>query len=182
MTPNPLIYSITLNENTSIAQVVSFQPTEQINISFGAPQGLTGGQGIQGVQGIQGIPGLVNRGSYTASTVYGVGDIVSYLGSSYSSRVANNTSQAPPSFPAAWTLLASKGDQGIQGVGANTTYVYSQGSSSSLWNIHHNLNRYPSVVVVDSENRVNYGDVVYVDQNSLTIGFNYAFAGSAFLN
>jgi len=70
-------------------------------------------------------------------------------------------------------------DPGTLGNDLNYTHVQ---SSSALWTIPHNLGKIPSVTVIDgSGNRV-HGDVNYVDLNNLTITFNTAFAGTAYLN
>jgi hypothetical protein len=70
-------------------------------------------------------------------------------------------------------------DAGLLGVDLNYTHVQ---TSSSSWVIAHNLGKIPSVTVQDgSGNRV-HGDVTYTDLNNLTITFNIAFAGTAYLN
>lgn len=61
-------------------------------------------------------------------------------------------------------------------------YVHEQVVSSSIWTITHNLKYYPSVTVVDTANSVVHGDVHYIDENTLTISFNGAFSGKAYLN
>lgn len=61
-------------------------------------------------------------------------------------------------------------------------YVYEQGEASDTWSITHNLNRHPSVTVVDSADTVVVGYVTYLDDNSLEIKFNGAFKGKAYLN
>ena len=68
---------------------------------------------------------------------------------------------------------------GTLGVDLNYTHVQ---ASSSTWVIAHSLGKIPSVTVIDSSgNKVN-GDVAYTDLNNLTISFNTAFAGTAYLN
>lgn len=68
---------------------------------------------------------------------------------------------------------------GTLGVDLNYTHVQ---ASSSTWVIAHSLGKIPSVTVIDSSgNKVN-GDVTYTDLNNLTISFNTAFAGTAYLN
>lgn len=67
------------------------------------------------------------------------------------------------------------------------TYTHVQSSSSNTWTINHNLNRNPSVTVVDSANTVVVGTVVYNSNNQLTITFfangnPSAFEGKAYLN
>ena len=61
-------------------------------------------------------------------------------------------------------------------------YVYEQGIASDTWTITHNLNRHPSVTVVDSGDTVVIGYITYLDDNSLEIKFNGAFKGKAYLN
>jgi len=62
------------------------------------------------------------------------------------------------------------------------TYTHSQTSTSATWTITHNLNKFPSVSVVDTANSNGFGDVTYNSANQLTITFSGAFAGKAFLN
>jgi hypothetical protein len=68
------------------------------------------------------------------------------------------------------------------GESVDKTFIYTQSSASSVWNITHNLNKYPSVSVVDTANTVVYGDVNYINENELTITFTNTFSGKAFLN
>ena len=67
------------------------------------------------------------------------------------------------------------------------TYTHNQSSVSNTWTITHNLNRFPSVTVVDSGNTVVEGTVVYNSNKQLTITFfsagsPLAFSGKAYLN
>lgn len=62
------------------------------------------------------------------------------------------------------------------------TYVYNQMTAAAVWNINHNLGRYPSVSVVDSAGSVAVGETVYVDANNITITFQSQFSGTAYLN
>ena len=67
------------------------------------------------------------------------------------------------------------------------TYTHNQSSVSNTWTITHNLNRFPSVTVIDSTNTVVIGTVVYNSANQLTITFfqagsALAFSGKAYLN
>jgi hypothetical protein len=68
---------------------------------------------------------------------------------------------------------------GLAGVG---TYVFHQGVADTVWTIQHNLGKFPSVSVVDSMNTIVIGAVTYIDNNNLTITFNAAMSGKAFLN
>ena len=67
------------------------------------------------------------------------------------------------------------------------TYTHNQSSTSDTWTITHNLNRFPSVTVIDSTNTVVIGTIVYNSANQLTITFfegrsALAFQGKAYLN
>ena len=61
-------------------------------------------------------------------------------------------------------------------------FLHEQGVSSSVWTINHELDKYASVVSVDSAGSVVIGDVNYIDSNNITITFNSAFSGEAYLN
>lgn len=61
-------------------------------------------------------------------------------------------------------------------------YVHKQLSSSDTWSICHNLDKFPSVSIVDSAGSIVIGEVIYVDSNNVTIKFNNGFAGVAYLN
>ena len=67
------------------------------------------------------------------------------------------------------------------------TYTHNQSSTSDTWVITHNLNRFPSVTVVDSANTIVQGTVVYNSNKQLTVTFfsngnSLAFQGKAYLN
>lgn len=66
--------------------------------------------------------------------------------------------------------------------GADKTYVHEQGIASDTWEIQHNLNKYPSVTLVDSANTQFEAQVVYNDKNNCTVYMNGATKGKAYLN
>ena len=61
----------------------------------------------------------------------------------------------------------------------SVTYTHTQISAQAVWQIAHNLNKYPSVTVVDSAGSVVVGDIRYIDRNNLTVTFTAGFAGKA---
>jgi len=70
---------------------------------------------------------------------------------------------------------------------AGKTYIHNQSSASATWTITHNLDKHPSITVVDSGETVVYGTVVYNSKNKVTITFRFkeaahAFSGKAYLN
>ena len=62
------------------------------------------------------------------------------------------------------------------------TFVHEQGRASNEWVIVHNLNKYPSVVVIDSSGNEVETAVEYNTKNKITIRLNASFSGKAFLN
>lgn len=67
-------------------------------------------------------------------------------------------------------------------IDADKTYVYTQSTPSAFWDIQHNLNKFPSVSVVNVNNILMYGDVKYTDANNLTVTFSAGFSGKAYMN
>ena len=67
-------------------------------------------------------------------------------------------------------------------ISGDKNFVFSQGTPASTWTITHDLNKFPSVSVVNSANEVVYGEIDYIDVNSLTVTFNGGFSGKAYLN
>lgn len=67
-------------------------------------------------------------------------------------------------------------------VDGDKTFVYTQRAPSATWQIQHNLNKYPSVSIVDSADSVVIGDVEYIDLNNLIVSFSSGFSGMAYLN
>lgn len=65
---------------------------------------------------------------------------------------------------------------------ARQNYIHNQIASSTMWEIEHNLKKFPSVSVIDSAGTVMIGDVSYIDENKLRITFSSAFSGKAILN
>jgi hypothetical protein len=70
----------------------------------------------------------------------------------------------------------------IDGVETDKNFVFTQGTASTVWNIQHDLNKFPSVSVVNNNNVLMYGETTYVDTNNLTINFSAGFSGKAYLN
>lgn len=62
------------------------------------------------------------------------------------------------------------------------SYEYVQLIPSSSWTINHNLNKIPSVTVLDSSNKVVIGEVQHSNLNTTIITFNAPFSGKAYFN
>jgi len=64
----------------------------------------------------------------------------------------------------------------------SAAFFYDQGLPAITWTIQHNLNKYPSCVVVDSGGTTVLGQIDFTDLNNLSITFIGAFSGTAYLN
>lgn len=149
-------------------------PDGVITIAQAGPQGPQGPTGSTGATGAQGPQG--NTGS-TGQT-----------GATGPQGAQGSTGQAGPQ--GAQGTQGAQGIQGIQGsIGpqgvpgsSHATFVFTQNQASATWQITHNLGAFPSVAIVDSANTVVYGEIDYIDNNSLTVSFVAAFGGKAYLN
>ena len=61
-------------------------------------------------------------------------------------------------------------------------YIHEQGIANNVWVIAHNLNKKPSITIVDGADNVVEGAEKYIDENTIEIYFNGAFKGKAYLN
>ena len=61
-------------------------------------------------------------------------------------------------------------------------YEHVQGVANATWNVAHNLNKFPSVMVIDSSDNEVIGDITYTDNNNLVITFTAIFSGKAYMN
>ena len=68
------------------------------------------------------------------------------------------------------------------GIKEDKTYVFSQAFATMEWNITHNLNKYPSVIVVDDNFVQVMAEIQYVNLNTVKIKFTQGFTGKVFLN
>lgn len=68
------------------------------------------------------------------------------------------------------------------GIEADKNFYFVQNEALDTWVIVHNLNKYPSVSVIDSSGSEVIGEVSYDSVNQITITFKGAFKGKATLN
>ena len=90
------------------------------------------------------------------------------------------------------TIIISKPDGSTKNLTVNAlkgtpTYSHNQSAASATWTITHNLNKFPSVTVIDSGDSVVQGEILYNSANQLTLTFyagggTSAFSGKAYLN
>jgi hypothetical protein len=62
------------------------------------------------------------------------------------------------------------------------TFVYEQGLASNEWVINHNLNKRPSIQLVDSSGKGFEAEKKYVNNNQVIIKLGSATTGKAYLN
>ena len=67
-------------------------------------------------------------------------------------------------------------------LGFRESDVFTQMVSSATWTIQHNLDKYPSVTVIDSAGTICVGEIQYISSNKLVLIFSSAFSGIAYLN
>ena len=68
------------------------------------------------------------------------------------------------------------------GGGFDKHYIHTQNNSSATWNVQHNLGKRPAVSITVSGGKQGFADVVYTDENSLTLNFSVAKSGYTYLN
>ena len=62
------------------------------------------------------------------------------------------------------------------------TFVFTQAAPATVWNILHNLGKFPSVSVINNNDIVINGEVTYIDNNNVQLNFSAGFTGKAYLN
>ena len=66
--------------------------------------------------------------------------------------------------------------------GSDKHFEFTQGVPSTLWQIQHNLDKFPSVTTVNTNEIQVFGEVEYIDKNNLNVHFTAGFSGKAYLN
>ena len=68
------------------------------------------------------------------------------------------------------------------GLTGDKDFTYIKSTPDQIWDITHNLDKYPSVTIVDSAGSVVMGDITYTSKSAIKITFSAAFSGKAYLN
>lgn len=99
-------------------------------------------------------------------------------------RVEANFDINPASMEANFELRPSQIEAifEINPVNGDKNFVHEQAIASDVWRVTHNLNKKPSITVVDSAENVVMGAYEYVDNNRVILRFNNAFVGKAYFN
>ena len=83
-----------------------------------------------------------------------------------------------------YTITYTNGDTTTFDVtnGFNPSYTHNQAVAAAEWTINHNLNKHPTIVVIDSSGNTFYPPVTYDDENTCTIHLLGATTGIAYLS
>jgi len=79
------------------------------------------------------------------------------------------------------TYIIEVGKQGPPGP-LSQSFIFTQAAASTEWDIEHQLDKYPSVMCVDSGGNWVIGDVQYITSDRLIVRFKDPFGGKAYLN
>ncbi len=87
-------------------------------------------------------------------------------------------------IPGAGISLSSSGaDTGTGDVTVNiSTYTHVQTEASSIWIICHNLGKFPSITIIDSDGDQVEGDVSRVNMDVIKLTFSIPIIGTAYLS
>ena len=136
-------------------------------------QGTQGVRGPQGTQGIQGTQGLGTQGTQgaTGSGTQGTQGTIGVQGATgIGGAAVDNTDDVPEGATNKYFTVG------------RVSYEHMQGSASNSWTINHNLGFKPNVTVIDSAGNIVEGEIAYTNTNSLTVSFQSAFSGNAYLS
>ena len=134
-------------------------------------------------QGIAWLPGTFGGTYYPQGLYYSNGIGWKFMNKTAYRDIDNffSTSQTVEGNVVADAFIGD-GSQLTGIVAEPVTYLHDQGVPSSIWTVVHNLDKRPSVTVVDSAGSDVTGNVSYIDDNELTITFNASFTGQAYIN
>lgn len=125
-------------------------------------------------------PSITNSATFNAKFTTNQKTIVGNMGVTNATSNNYNDLNNKPSING--NILIGNLTSDSLGIISDKNFVFNQNVASALWVINHNLNKFPSVSVVDSGNNIVIGEVIYIDENNLRIAFSSSFSGSAYLN
>ena len=139
-------------------------------------QGTQGVQGARGTQGTQGVQGTVGAGTQ------GVQGLQGTLGTGTQGTQGTAGLQGISGAALDNTDDLTEGTTNKYFTVGRVSYDHMQGAASSSWAITHNLGFKPNVTVIDSAGNIVEGEIAYTNSNSLTVSFQSAFSGNAYLS
>lgn len=126
------------------------------------------------------VPNISSQATFNATITTNQKSIVGNMGVVNATSSNYNDLNNKPTINGV-TLLGNLTSESL-GIITDKNFVFNQNVASNEWIINHNLNKFPSVSVVDSGNNIVIGEVIYIDENNLQIVFSSPFSGSAYLN
>jgi hypothetical protein len=163
----------------AVNDVVLITTPEGTNLQTGTGGGGDGAQGTQGVrgaQGTQGVQGTVGVGTQGTQGAPGSGT----QGVQGTAGVQGATGIGGSDITSTDDLV--EGLENKYFTVERVSYEHMQGSASNSWTITHNLGFKPNVTVIDSAGNIVEGEIAYTNTNSLTVSFQSAFSGNAYLS
>jgi hypothetical protein len=142
----------------------------------GGADGAQGTQGVRGAQGTQGVQGTAGIGTQGTQGATGTG------------TQGVEGPQGPQGEPGIGGSDITSTDDLVEGTTnryftvGRVSHEHMQGSASNSWVINHNLGFKPNVTVLDSAGNLVEGEFAYTNSNSLTVSFQSAFSGNAYLS
>lgn len=79
-------------------------------------------------------------------------------------------------------LSDADGDSGWETFDAADKYFTQEFLPTTFVNVNHALNKKPAVTIIDSAGDEVEGDILFVDNNNITVSFSAAFGGSVTCN
>lgn len=158
--------------------------------------GPMGGQGLAGDTGLPGQNGIDGRGIVSVDQYSNQGTSKTYritftdntffdfevTDGEVTFAALNRKADLPTnnSESSHGQILISNGNGGSEFI--DHTFVHEQTISSRNWTICHDLNKFPSVIILDSAGTQVVGEYEYVSSNQLVAHFSGEFSGKAYLN
>jgi hypothetical protein len=105
---------------------------------------------------------------------------IQHFQEAYDQKINIVTSNKPSTTSRA--IYFQQQDGGELSTSWQESFIFVQDLPNTIWSVAHNLNKFPSVSVVDSSGSIVIGEVTYVDNNNVTITFSASFSGRAYLN
>lgn len=173
--------------------VVVDKQTTNVRVDISEPQVRVQAPGVIGPPGSQilssnGAPdaGLGAIGDYyldkTTNELYGPKSQESGWGTPINLGSAEFEAQFDLDSPEDGQVIEYDADQDLW-VPRHIRYVHVQSAATNTWLVNHDLGSRPGgVTVVDSADNVVFGDVLYVDDNNLTITFSASFGGKVYIS
>lgn len=109
-------------------------------------------------------------------------DILDYINQAIGGDIPHNNLLGRDAQDAHPISSISGLEERLNQISTDKNYVHNQRYASESWHIIHNMNKYPSITIVDSANNIVLGEINYISLNEVIVKFIGTFSGKAFLN